>query len=91
MFDCCNPECDGVSKMIRCGKCRHERRYYCASCDHPVLRCNKIYCNDCAVFSHRRWEVEYRQQYWVKRKKSLYNKQYNEQKQINNTKHKILQ
>ena len=55
---CCNPDCDGESKMRRCGGCRRARTFYCASCDVEVRRHYKIYCDDCAIFSRTRYNTE---------------------------------
>ena len=64
MYDCCNPDCDGVSKMIRCGKCRRYKIYYCAAgCNTEVYRHFKVFCKECAEFSHLRWAKEYQEEY----------------------------
>ena len=57
MNECCNPECEGVSKMIRCGNCRRHKIYLCAAgCNTEVSRHFKVYCGDCAKFSYNNWQ-----------------------------------
>jgi len=58
MNDCCNPNCNGVSKMIRCGDCRRHKEYYCAAgCDTEVKRHFKVFCDECAEFSYHRSQL----------------------------------
>ena len=89
MYDCCNPNCDGVSKMIRCGKCRRHKIFYCAAgCNTEVKRHFKVFCKECAEFSHRRWEIEYQAGFRLRHKERIKITQrnnYQKRKLINNS------
>ena len=63
MNDCCNMMCDGVSKRIRCGKCRRAKDFHCVSCDIEVSGHFKLYCEDCAIFSRLRYAKEAQKEY----------------------------
>ena len=89
MNDCCNPECDGQSKMRRCGVCRRNKRFYCAAgCTTQVRNHFKVYCDDCAEFSHLRWHKEYQDGFRLEHREQIrinQRKNYRKRKALNNS------
>jgi len=60
MPTCCNLNCDGWSKKIRCGMCRKRHIHNCAICgdEVEVIR-NKVFCTPCAAMSKLAWQNAY--------------------------------
>jgi len=55
--NCCNPDCSGVSKHLRCGKCRRYKIYLCAGgCGTQVSSHFKTWCTDCYKFTYNRYQ-----------------------------------
>ncbi len=90
MNTCANFGCDGQSKRVRCGRCRHYKKMFCVCCDAEVKRDYKIYCDDCAILSRLRWCREFQREYKKKHLKLIQSNQrknYARRKELNKSKY----